>query len=52
MFDGSIERICCVTDHEDYTDLTKRVVLEHVGPLLRDKNNRAYRRRGGQHINE
>ncbi|KAI8516393.1 hypothetical protein Bbelb_049740 [Branchiostoma belcheri] len=31
--------------HQDYTDLTKRVVLEQVGPLLRDKKGRLYRRR-------
>ncbi|CAH1242315.1 Hypp6571 [Branchiostoma lanceolatum] len=52
QFDGSIEHTRCVTQHQDYIDLTKRVVLEQVGPLLRDKQGRAYRRRGQQDINE
>ncbi|XP_063042850.1 uncharacterized protein LOC134437285 [Engraulis encrasicolus] len=48
--DGSTEP-SCVTQHQDYKDLTKRVVLEQVGPVLRDKQGRPYRRRAGQHIN-
>ena len=43
-FDGSIERLSCVTQHEDYEALTNRTVLLQVAPLLRDKNGRSYRR--------
>ena len=46
MFDGSIERISCVTQHQEYIDLTKRVVLENVGPLLGDKNHRPVQKTG------
>ena len=46
-FDGSIERLSCVTQHEDYEALTNRTVLLQVAPLLRDKNGRSYRRRTG-----
>lgn len=42
-FDGSIERISCVTGHEDNLALTNQTVLNLVAPLLRDKNGRAYR---------
>ena len=47
MFDGSIERISCVTKHEDYVALTNRTVLLQVAPLLKDRNGRSYRRRTG-----
>ncbi|XP_068689522.1 uncharacterized protein [Montipora foliosa] len=46
-FDGSIERLNCVTQHEDFEALTNRTVLLQVAPLLRDKNGRGYRRRTG-----
>lgn len=52
IFDGSIERIHCVTDHEEYIPLTHVAVLKQAGPLLKDKNGRSYRRRTGQNINE
>ncbi|XP_019626578.1 PREDICTED: uncharacterized protein LOC109471681 [Branchiostoma belcheri] len=52
MYDGAMDRVTCVTQHPEYIDLTKRVVLEQVGPLLRDKQGRPYRRRAGQDINE
>ena len=51
-FDGSIERLSCVTQHEDYEALTNRTVLLQVAPLLRDKNGRSYRRRTGVTENE
>ena len=51
-FDGSIERISCVTQHEDYIAHSNMVVLRNVGPLLKDKNGRNYRRRAGQSLNE
>jgi len=44
-FDGSIERLSCLTQHEDYEALTNRTVLLQVAPFLRDKNGRSYRRR-------
>ena len=47
-FDGSIERIKCITQHEDYQSMTKTVVLEHVGPLLKDKQGRSYKQKKEQ----
>ena len=52
VFDGSIERIKCVTQHEDYLAMTNTAVLKQVGPLLRDKNGKTYRRQAGQSENE
>ena len=46
-FDGSIERISCITQHEDYMALTNRTMLLQVAPLLRDKDGRTYHRRAG-----
>ena len=40
MFDGSIEHVNCVTQHEDYGHLIHKAVLLQVGPLLKDKNGR------------
>ena len=51
-FDGSIERISCITQHEDYMALTNRTMLLQVAPLLRDKDGRPYRRRAGVPENE
>lgn len=36
VFDGSIKRINCITEHEDYDAITNRAVLVQVAPLLRD----------------
>ena len=47
-FDGSIERISCITQYEGYKALTHEVVLKQVGPLLRDSSGRPYKRRAGQ----
>ncbi|XP_028416841.1 uncharacterized protein LOC114541050 [Dendronephthya gigantea] len=44
IFDGSIEKFKCVTQHEDYAAMTNRTVLENVGPMLKDRNGRSYRR--------
>ena len=46
-FDGSIEKIKCVTLHEDYKALTNETVLSQVGPMLRDRQGRSYRCRSG-----
>lgn len=51
-FDGSIERIKCVTQHEDYLAHTNKSVLIDVAPLLKDKTGRTYRRGAGQTENE
>ena len=48
MFDGSVERIKCITKHEDFHAMTNKTVLLQVGPLLRDKSGKGYRRRAGQ----
>ena len=52
VFDGSIERIKCITEHEDYTALTNKTVLSLVDPLLRCRNGRSYRRYANQSENE
>ena len=44
VFDGSIERISCITQHEDYAALSNRTVLLQVAPLLRNKDGRSYGR--------
>jgi hypothetical protein len=31
-FDGSIKRISCITQHEDFGPMTHRAVLENVRP--------------------
>lgn len=46
-FDGTIEQLSCVIQHEDYGALTHRAVLTQVGPLLKDCNGHGYRRRAG-----
>ncbi|XP_068671170.1 uncharacterized protein [Montipora foliosa] len=51
-FDGSMERISCITQHEDYGPLTNRTVLLQVAPLLKDKDGRPYRRQPGVPENE
>ena len=51
-FDESIEPISCITQHEDYTALSNRAVLLQVGPLLRGKDGRSYRRRNVVSENE
>jgi len=51
-FDGSIERISCVTEHPDYLALTNNTVLRQVAPLICDKNGRTYRRKNGTSENE
>ncbi|KAJ7315275.1 hypothetical protein OS493_038773 [Desmophyllum pertusum] len=52
VFDGSINHIMCITEHKDYAALTNRTVLSLVGPLLRCRNGRSYRRLAGQSENE
>lgn len=47
-FDGSIERISCVTQHTDYAAMTNREVLKQVVLLLRDKSGRTCHRHGNQ----
>lgn len=43
-FDGSIERISCITKHDDFAPMSHRAVLLQVAPLLKDQNGRGYRR--------
>ena len=51
-FDGLIERINCITQHEDYLAFTSRTVLLQAALLLKDKDGRSYRRRSGVRQNE
>ena len=34
-FDGSIDRVRCITKHDDFSSMTNRAVLLQVAPLLR-----------------
>ena len=52
VFDGSIEHMKCITEHKVYTVLTNKTVLSLVGPLLRCRNGRSYRRSANQSKNE
>ena len=52
VFDGSIENIKCITQYDDFPAMLNATVLQQVGPLLKDKNGRAYRQRGNQTRNE
>ncbi|KAK3715355.1 hypothetical protein QZH41_010170, partial [Actinostola sp. cb2023] len=52
VFDGSIERVKCVTEHEDYSSMSNRAVLLQVAPLVKDRDGRGYRRRAGVSENE
>ena len=47
VFDGSIEQIECIAQHEDYCTITNSVVLSQVAPLLQNKQGGTYRRRSG-----
>lgn len=51
-FDGSVERISCMSEHTDYAAMTNREVSKLVAPLLRDKDGNTYRCRGNQSENE
>lgn len=52
MFDGSIERVSCITKHDDFAAMNNRSVLLQVVPLLRDRAGKGYRRRAGQTENQ
>ena len=52
LFDASIEKFKCVTQHEDFAAMTNRTVLTQVRPMLKDRNGKGYRRRTGQSENE
>ena len=52
LFDGSIENIECIIQHEDYGAITNRAVLTQVAPLLRKKEGGNYCRRSGVSENE
>ena len=51
-FDGSLEHLKCITKHGDFSAMMNKTVLLQVGPLLRDKNGKGYRRRDGQTENQ
>ena len=42
VFDGSIEHIECITQHEDYCAITNSTVLSQVTPLLQNKQEGTY----------
>jgi hypothetical protein len=35
----------CILMHPDYQTMTYKTVLKHVGPLLKDKEGKRYRKR-------
>ena len=51
-FKGSIEHLECSIKHGDFSAMTNRTLLLQVGPLLRDKKGKGYRRRDGQTENQ
>ena len=51
VFDGSIENLDCIIQHEEYKAITNKAVLENVALLLRC-SGRSYRRRSGVTHNE
>ena len=52
VFDGSNEKISCITQHADYAAMANVAVLTMAGPLLRGSDGRTYKRRTGQTQNE
>eukprot|EP00112_Aurelia_sp_Birch-Aquarium-sp1_P006815 Seg1745.3 transcript_id=Seg1745.3/GoldUCD/mRNA.D3Y31 product="hypothetical protein" protein_id=Seg1745.3/GoldUCD/D3Y31 len=52
VFDGSIEHINCITEHEDYGALTNTTVLRQAGPLLKRKDGGYYRKKKNISENE
>ena len=52
VFDASIERISCVTLHEDFEALINETVLRQVGPMLKDKQGQSYRCHSGTPVKE
>ena len=44
--------IPCITEHGDYKAMTNTAVIKQAGPLLKDRNCRAYRRRARQTENQ
>ena len=51
-FDGTIEHISCIIQHDDFGPMTHQAVLENVGSLFKDQNGRSYQRRGSQTLNQ
>lgn len=52
VFEGVAEDVKCITRFVDYKAVTNKAVLELVGPMLKDKKGRCYKRRAGQTKNE
>lgn len=52
QFDGSIETISCTTDHEGFRAMTNAAVLLQVGPLLKTRGGKHYRKQPGVSQNE
>lgn len=52
VFDGSIDNIKCITEHQDYSALTNKTVLLQAAPLLKDQYGRGYRRQNGVSENQ
>lgn len=42
----------CVIDHPDYKAMVNKAVLLQVGPLLKGRNGKSYRRRPGVSLEE
>ena len=52
VFNGQFDEIKCVTLHEDYRAFTNKNVLRNVGPLLRTKDGKPYKKRANVTENE
>ena len=46
-FEGMQDTAPCVIDHPDYKAMVNKAVLLQVGPLLKGRNGKSYRRRPG-----
>ena len=51
-FDGRIDRIKCVTQHDDFVALTNTTVLKQVAPLLKHRDGKSYRKKKDTTENE
>ena len=52
VFDGSIDHIKCITEHEDYVALSNLTVLRQVAPLLKHRDGSTYKKHSGGSENE
>ncbi|XP_065069592.1 uncharacterized protein LOC135694689 [Rhopilema esculentum] len=47
VFDGLSDSLSCITEHKDFKALVNKEVLKIVGPLLKQKNGKPYKKHAG-----